>query len=535
MDGRRGGGYSGRGRYPGGDGYGAYDYTYDYGSNPTSSYSSASESWMTSFPQSDGATLMGSARESLYDRTDRTRYGYSEPQRGYGNWRKQCPPRPAQQGWGGGSRGGFRSNFGSPDAARGAGRPVPLLSPGALPEVAGFQGLKAFTGNSYFGGGFKPRTRNNWKERTAKKKIVKDGGAPPEKKIRTTSEDNGAKSGSSDSEKDEDAEGAGKTKGDDKEEEQEEATKDGKERKQTPVKNLQETQSKRLRDRMVDRIQFVCSLCKFRTFYDEEMASHLQSAFHKEHFDYVGGKLPKQSADFLQEYVLDKSNKTEERRKTIEDLSKTIQQIYRDLDLTQDLGMEHFVKKVEAAHCAACDVFIPMNSTTLQRHLNSPLHNQNRRSMMENSKKTALAVARSILNNKVINQKLESYIKGQNPFTDEYKKNTKSGISTKLALEVQETEREDLPPSSALSDSEKDDNSLQVVASEEACDGKEKEEDIVMQCENSEETSDRQEEEQVNADDPTTEETSDRQEEEQLNTDDPTNGQERSEVPSDAP
>lgn len=48
------------------------------------------------------------------------------------------------------------------------------------------------------------------------------------------------------------------------------------------------------------RIQFVCSLCKYRTFYEDEMGSHLDSKFHKEHFKYVGTKLPKQTADFLQ-------------------------------------------------------------------------------------------------------------------------------------------------------------------------------------------------------------------------------------------
>ncbi|KFP49783.1 A-kinase anchor protein 8-like, partial [Cathartes aura] len=48
------------------------------------------------------------------------------------------------------------------------------------------------------------------------------------------------------------------------------------------------------------RIQFVCSLCKYRTFYDDEMNSHLESKFHKEHFKFVGTKLPQQTADFLQ-------------------------------------------------------------------------------------------------------------------------------------------------------------------------------------------------------------------------------------------
>ncbi|GAB1300865.1 A kinase (PRKA) anchor protein 8-like [Apodemus speciosus] len=172
-------------------------------------------------------------------------------------------------------------------------------------------------------------------------------------------------------------------------------------------------------------IQFVCSLCKYRTFYEDEMGSHLDSKFHKEHFKYVGTKLPKQTADFLQEYVTNKTKKTEELRKTVEDLDGLIQQIYRDQDLTQEIAMEHFVKKVEAAHCAACDLFIPMQFGIIQKHLKTMDHNRNRRVfmntfrlMMEQSKKSSLMVARSILNNKLISKKLERYLKGENPFTD---------------------------------------------------------------------------------------------------------------------
>lgn len=105
------------------------------------------------------------------------------------------------------------------------------------------------------------------------------------------------------------------------------------------------------------------------------MASHLDSKFHKEHFKYVGTKLPKQTADFLQvslgvvgqlllpcrhkewptqslvspwciwqEYVTNKTKKTEELRKTVEDLDGLIQQIYRDQDLTQgeEVPSQHY-------------------------------------------------------------------------------------------------------------------------------------------------------------------------------------------------
>lgn len=44
-----------------------------------------------------------------------------------------------------------------------------------------------------------------------------------------------------------------------------------------------------------------------------------------------------------------------------------------------ELGMEHFMRKVEAAHCAACDLFIPMQPHLIQKHIKSPDHNYNRK------------------------------------------------------------------------------------------------------------------------------------------------------------
>ncbi|XP_077326129.1 uncharacterized protein LOC143960953 isoform X4 [Lithobates pipiens] len=394
---------------------------------------------MTSYPvpSNDGAKFLGSGRDSYgpYSRLDQGRYGFSKPDGGYGNQRAQNSSHLSQMGWRRDISRGLGGNFIPPPAIRGVGHPTPLLNQGPFQNLAGFQGLRAFTGNSYFGGGFKQRSKRLWKE---KKKLAAGGGGPAEKKIKASNEDDGAKSEESESEGDGEQEGAGtstQTEAEDKQEEAEETDKGDKKQKQMPTKQQQEIQSRRLRDRMVERIQFVCSLCKFRTFYNEEMTSHLQSEFHKEHFHYVGGKLPKQSADFLQEYVSHKTKKTEERRNAIEDLSTTIQQIYRDQDLTQELGMEHFVKKVEAAHCAACDIFIPMNFSAIHRHIRTPLHNQKRRNTMENSKKTALVVARSILNNKLISQKLERYIKGQNPFIEEQDEATASGST---GLEVSE-------------------------------------------------------------------------------------------------
>lgn len=47
--------------------------------------------------------------------------------------------------------------------------------------------------------------------------------------------------------------------------------------------------------------------------------------------------------------------------------------------LPAEIAMEHFVKKVEAVHCAACDLFIPMQFGIIQKHLKTMDHNRNRR------------------------------------------------------------------------------------------------------------------------------------------------------------
>ncbi|KAJ8336807.1 hypothetical protein SKAU_G00380270 [Synaphobranchus kaupii] len=176
---------------------------------------------------------------------------------------------------------------------------------------------------------------------------------------------------------------------------------------------------KKRRGGFQERAMYACSICKFRSFYDDEMAVHMASRFHKDHFRFLSNQLSKPTIDFLQEYLNNKYKKTEERSKQIDNISAAICKVYKEQDLTRDIGMEHFMKKVEAAHCAACDLFIPMQHHLIQRHLKSPDHNFNRKGMMEQSKHASVSVARSILNHKVISKKLERYLKGENPFDDQ--------------------------------------------------------------------------------------------------------------------
>lgn len=48
------------------------------------------------------------------------------------------------------------------------------------------------------------------------------------------------------------------------------------------------------------RIQFACSVCKFRSFEEEEIQKHLQSKFHKETLRFISTKLPDRTVEFLQ-------------------------------------------------------------------------------------------------------------------------------------------------------------------------------------------------------------------------------------------
>ncbi|XP_036158419.1 A-kinase anchor protein 8 isoform X1 [Myotis myotis] len=171
----------------------------------------------------------------------------------------------------------------------------------------------------------------------------------------------------------------------------------------------------RLRDRAADRIQFACSVCKFRSFEDEEIQKHLESKFHKETLRFISTKLPDKTVEFLQEYIVNRNKKIEKRRQELMEKESTKPKP----DPFKGIGQEHFFKKIEAAHCLACDMLIPAQHQLLQRHLHSVDHNHNRRLAAEQFKKTSLHVAKSVLNNRHIVKMLEKYLKGEDPFTNE--------------------------------------------------------------------------------------------------------------------
>ncbi|XP_029367666.1 A-kinase anchor protein 8-like [Echeneis naucrates] len=403
--------------------------------SPSSSYGVAKmrQTMRESFTSGQGGGSGGGGWAGAGRRSPRR--GGSAGGRGAGGRFGSRRSDPAPLGGGRGAGSGGQSHHGhSPGGGRG--KLPSLLSNHMYPESGGFhqgsnQGPHDFPGR-HFGGG--PRAgRQRGRKRPLNKQVKPQRDVQKKRKQTLTEADepeskiNKTESAESEATK-EPAEKNGDdsepktTAEDSKPAEDEEGAAPKQEEKKKPLGKQTSNQGQdkhpkmRKRRGFLERVMFACSVCKFRSFYKEEMETHLESRFHKDHFKFLSSQLSKPTTDFLQEYLQNKFKKTEQRVSQLENHSAAICQVYKEQDLTRDLGLEHFMRKVEAAHCAACDLFIPMQPHLIQKHIKSPDHNYNRKGMMEQSKRASLSVARSILNHKLIGKKLESYLKGENPF-----------------------------------------------------------------------------------------------------------------------
>lgn len=109
------------------------------------------------------------------------------------------------------------------------------------------------------------------------------------------------------------------------------------------VKKRREKQRRRdrLRDRAASRIQFACSVCKFRSFEDAEIQKHLQSKFHKETLRFIGTKLPDKTVEFLQEYIINRNKKIEKRRQELMEKESTKPKPDPFKGIGQEIGRAH--------------------------------------------------------------------------------------------------------------------------------------------------------------------------------------------------
>ncbi|XP_026159482.1 A-kinase anchor protein 8-like isoform X2 [Mastacembelus armatus] len=402
--------------------------------SPSSSYGVAKmrQNMRESFTSGQGGGSGGGGWAGAGRRSPRRGGGSGGRGAGGGFGSRRSDPTPLGGGGRGSGSGGQSHRGHSPGGGRG--KLPSLLSNRMYPETGGFhqgatQGPHDYPGRHFGGGPRVGRQRGRkrplnkvkpQREVQKKRKQTLTAADEPESKMnKTEGTESEAKQEHAEKNSDSDpktevvetkpTEDGGKAAP-----KQEEKSSQG---KQPPAQGQDKHPKMRKRRGFLERVMFACSVCKFRSFYKEEMETHLESRFHKDHFKFLSSQLSKPTTDFLQEYMQNKFRKTEQRISQLENHSAAICQVYKEQDLTRDLGMEHFMRKVEAAHCAACDLFIPMQPHLIQKHIKSPDHNYNRKGMMEQSKRASLSVARSILNHKLIGKKLESYLKGENPFT----------------------------------------------------------------------------------------------------------------------
>ncbi|XP_075404525.1 A-kinase anchor protein 8 isoform X2 [Tenrec ecaudatus] len=337
----------------------------------------------------------------------------------------QPPPssEPLSASWGELNYGAGRGLGGPSQSRPPPPPPSALFSQSLAPDYSmlGMQGAGSFNNTVPYGCGHaQPRIR----DRPRWRGFERDGPAR-KRRLLQTSEEPDAKQPQADSEGDfsDNDDGAGDFRSGDEEVRGEDEfgepgkQRDDKDDEDEEVKKRREKQRRRdrMRDRAADRIQFACSVCKFRSFEDEELQNHLQSKFHKDTLRFISTKLPDKTVQFLQDYIVNRNKKIEKRRQEMMEKESTKPKP----DPFKGIGQEHFFKRIEAAHCLACDMLIPAQHQLLQRHLHSPDHNHNRRLAAEQFKKTSLHVAKSVLNNRHIVKMLEKYLKGEDPFTNE--------------------------------------------------------------------------------------------------------------------
>uniref|UniRef100_A0A8C9R931 A-kinase anchor protein 8-like n=1 Tax=Scleropages formosus TaxID=113540 RepID=A0A8C9R931_SCLFO len=191
------------------------------------------------------------------------------------------------------------------------------------------------------------------------------------------------------------------------------------EKSKTGSKEHDDDETKRKKERKKERqlkdhrLRFVCSVCKFRTVEEKEIKSHLEGRFHKEIFSFVATKIPEIQVKFLQDLAVQRYKKIMKRRQEMVDKDEA----FEKSDPFVGAGRDEFCKRIEAAHCMACDMIIPAQHSLLQRHVSSEEHQRNREAITEQFKMTSVPIAKSILKGSNIRKMLDKYIKGEDPFT----------------------------------------------------------------------------------------------------------------------
>ncbi|XP_064172378.1 A-kinase anchor protein 8-like [Anguilla rostrata] len=180
-----------------------------------------------------------------------------------------------------------------------------------------------------------------------------------------------------------------------------------------PKKKSRGRRSKEKQQKERSKMLFACSLCKFRTADESEISGHLESRLHKEIISFLESRMPEGTTKFLQEYTVYRNKKILKKRQDVFDKDGQRPDPFRDL------AQDEFCRRIEAAHCMACDMVIPGQHHLLQQHLASKEHQRNRKAITDQFKMSSVQIAKSILSNKNISDMMEKHLRGEDPFTEE--------------------------------------------------------------------------------------------------------------------
>ncbi|KAG8441233.1 hypothetical protein GDO86_006831 [Hymenochirus boettgeri] len=147
---------------------------------------------------------------------------------------------------------------------------------------------------------------------------------------------------------------------------------------------------------------FTCCLCCFTTEDEKEIEKHFRNCIHTDILRQLYKTLPKNSVDFIQDYLKNDVKKVASERQK---LNMNLKQ----RDCFKDIGQEHYIHRVEAAHCVACDMLVPDVPDALKDHITSESHSKNRRALNNKMKNTCVKRADSFLSSKNIAPLLKAY------------------------------------------------------------------------------------------------------------------------------
>ncbi|XP_066449434.1 uncharacterized protein [Eleutherodactylus coqui] len=155
---------------------------------------------------------------------------------------------------------------------------------------------------------------------------------------------------------------------------------------------------------------FSCSLCQYHTPDEEQIMEHFNSSEHKDILKHLFIFFPQHRLDFLQEYFL----------YVKEEMS--MQQKNSDMPPIRDkfkgIGQEHYLHRIQAAHCRACELLIPDVPELLTAHITSPTHKENCKTTFRTIKINSYAVAKELFLDEKILEMLKIYSQKQKPIKE---------------------------------------------------------------------------------------------------------------------